>query len=104
MFLFYLNLACAVNLRKLIVFTVVFHIVCIESIDVNLYEKIIDAQSKRNCKLSTRYIAEDKRVWCYCSNNYYRIKDGYNIATSQTERRIVSTTVAQVITVIAVEI
>ena len=34
---------------------------------------------------------------------YYRIKDGFNFVTSQTERRIDSTTVAYVITVIAVE-
>ena len=53
--------------------------------------------------LSSCYTAEDKRVWRYCNNNYYRIKDGFNVATSQIERRIVSTTVAQVITVIVVE-
>ena len=63
----------------------------------------MDAKSKQSCKLSTRYTAEDKRVWCYYNNNYYRIKDGFNIATSHTKRTIVSTTVAQVLTVIAVE-
>ena len=85
----------------------IFHIVCIshyksiKSIDDNLYKKIIDAKLKQNCKLSTRYTAEDKRVWSYYNNNYYRIKDTFNIVTSQTGRRIVSTTFAQVITVIA---
>ena len=34
---------------------------------------------------------------------YYRIKDEFNFVTSQTEKRIDSTTVAHVITVIAVE-
>ena len=110
MFLFYKSMACAVYLREIIIFTVIFPIVCIshykniKSIDDNLYKKIIDAKLKQNCKLSTRYTAEDKRVWRYYNKNYYRIKDGFNIVTSQTERRIVSTTVAQVITVIAVEI
>ena len=80
----------------------VSHYKSIKSIDDNLFKKVIDAKSKQNCKLSTRYTAEDKRVWCCCNNNYYRIKDGFNIFTSQAERRIVSTTVAQVITVIAV--
>ena len=103
-------MACAVYLREIIIFTVIFHIVCIshykstKSVDDNLYQKIIDAKSKQNCKLSTRYTAEDKRVWRYYNDNYYRIKDGFNIVTSQTERRIASTTVVQVITVIAVEI
>ena len=41
--------------------------------------------------MSTCYTVEDKRVWCYCNNNYYRIKGGFNIVNSQTERRIVST-------------
>ena len=36
-------------------------------------------------------------------SQYYWIKDWFNTVTSQRERRIVSTTVAQVITVIAVE-
>ena len=102
-------MACAVYLREIIIFTVIFHIVCIshyksiKSIDDHLYKKIIDAKSKQNCKLSTRNTAENKRVWRYYNNNYYRIKDGFDIVTSQTERRIVSTTVAQKITVAAVE-
>ena len=109
MFLFYKSMSCAVHLREIIIFTVVFHIVCIshyksiKSIDDNLYKKIIDAKSKQNCKLSIRHSAEDKRVWRYCNSNYYRIKYGFNIVTSQTKRGIASTTVAQVITVIAVE-
>ena len=103
-------MACAVYLREIIVFTVIFDIVCtshyksITSIDDNLYKKIIDAESKQNCKLSTLYTAEDKQIWRYYSNNYYRIKDAFNIVTSQTERGIVSTTFAQVIPVIAAEI
>ena len=98
MFLFYKSMAWVVKLRE------TSHYKSIESIDDNLYKKFIDAKSKQNYKLSTRYAAEDKRVWCYYKNNYYRIKDGINVwYTSQTERRIVSTTVAQVITVITVE-
>ena len=54
----------------------------IKSIDHNLYKKIIDAKSKQNCKLSTRYTATDKRVWRFCNNSYYRIKDGFKIVTS----------------------
>ena len=38
--------------------------------DDNLYKKIIDAKSKQNCKLSTSYTTEDKRIWRYCNNNY----------------------------------
>ena len=73
-----------------------FHIVCIshyksiKSIDDNLYKKMIDAKFKQNCKFSTRYTALDKRVWRYCNNSYYRIKDEFKIVTSQTERRFVS--------------
>ena len=61
-------MACAVYLREVIIFTTTFHIVCIsnykslKSIDDHLYKKIIDAKSKQDCKLSTRYTAEDKRV------------------------------------------
>ena len=108
MFLFYESMACAIYLQEIILFTVIFHIICIshyesiKSIDGNLYKKVIDAKSKQNCKLSNHYTAGDKRV-CYYNNNYYRIKDGFNV-TSQIERRIVITTVAQVITAIAVEI
>ena len=98
MFLFYKSMACVVKLRE------ISHYKSIESIDDNPYKKFIDPKSKQNCQLSTRYTAEDKRVWYYYKNNYYRIKDGFNIwYTSQTERRIVSTTFPQVITVIAVE-
>ena len=83
-------------LRELIIFTVIFHIICtsryksIKSIDDNLYKKIIDAKSEQNCKFSTRYTAADKQVWRYCNNSYYTIKDRFKIVTSQTERRVVS--------------
>ena len=110
MFLFYISMACAVYLREIVIFVVIFHTACvshyqsIKSIDNNLYKKNIDAKSNQNCKLSTRYTAEDKRTWRCYNNNYYRTKDGFNNVTSQTERRFVSTTVVQVITVITVEI
>ena len=108
MFLFYKSMACLVYLREIIIFTVIFHNVCkshysIKPIDDNLRKKIIDAKSKQNCKLSTCYTTEDKRVWCCCNNNYYRIKDGFTTVISQVERRIVSTTAAQVINVIAID-
>ena len=83
-------------LRELIIFTVIFHIICtgryksIKSIDDNLYKKIIDAKSEQSCKFSTRYTAADKRVWRYCNNSYYTIKDRFEIVTSQTERRVAS--------------
>ena len=54
-------MASAVYLRELIIFTAIFHIVCIsqyentKSIEDNLYKKNVDAKSKQNCKLSTRY-------------------------------------------------
>ena len=89
-------MACAVYLRELFIFTVIFHFVCIsqcksiKSIDNNLYKKIIDAKSQQSPKLSIRYNAADKRVWRYCNNSFYRIKDGFKIVTSQTKRRVVS--------------
>ena len=89
-------MACAVYLRELFIFTVIFHFVCIsqyksiKSIDNNLYKKIIDAKSQQNPKLSIRYNAADKRVWRCCNNSFYRIKDGFKIVTSQTKRRVVS--------------
>ena len=66
-------MAYVVKLRE------ISHYKSIESIDDNPYKKFIDAKSKQNCQLSTRYTAEDKRVWYYYKNNYYRIKDGFNI-------------------------
>ena len=68
-------MAHAVYLRELIIFTVIFYIVCIshyksiKSIDNNLYKKIIDANSKQNGKLSTRYTAADKGVIYYRNNS-----------------------------------
>ena len=41
-------------------------------------------------------------MWRYCNSNDYKIKDGLNVFTSQTES-IVSTAVVQIITVIAVK-
>ena len=64
---------------------------------------MINAKSKQNYKLPACYTSEYKRLWRYCYNNDYRIKGGFNIVTSQTDRKIVSTTDAQVITVIAVK-
>ena len=61
-------MACAVYLRELIIFTFIFHIAAInhyksiKSIDNNLSEKIMDAKSKQNFKLSTSYASEHKRV------------------------------------------
>ena len=89
MFLFYKSMACAVYQRKIITFTVIFHIASlshyksIKSIDDNLYKKFIDTKPKQNWKLRTRYTAKDRRVQHFCNNNYYRIKDGFNIFTSQ---------------------
>ena len=68
MFLFYESMACAIYLQEIILFTVIFHIICIshyksiKSIDGNLYKKVIDAKSKQNCKLSNHYTAGDKQV------------------------------------------
>ena len=51
----------SVYLLELVIFTVIFHIFCIcryksvESIDDNLYKKMIDAKFKQNFKLSTRF-------------------------------------------------
>ena len=92
-------MACAVYLPEIIIFTVIFHIFCIShykgirSIDDNLYKKIINAKPKQYWKLFTRSTAENNRVWRYYNNNYYRIKDGFTIVTSHTERRLVTTTV-----------
>ena len=71
-FFFYESMACVRPLVQYIyeklLFLQLFHVVFIShykninSIDDNLYKKIIDAKSKQNCKLSTRYTAEDKRV------------------------------------------
>ena len=96
-------MACALYLQELVIFTLIFHIVAtnhyksIKSIDNNRYKKVIDAKSKQNYKLS-----EDKQVWRYCNYNDYKVKDRLNIVTSQTESRIVSTAVSQIITIIAV--
>ena len=50
-------MTCAVYLRDLIVFTLIFHIVdvnhykSVKSIDNNLYKKIMDAKSKQSYPL-----------------------------------------------------
>ena len=67
-FLFYKSMACAIFLREIIIFTAIFHIVCIshyksiKQIDDNFYKKIIEAKSKQNCNLPAHYTTEDKRV------------------------------------------
>ena len=33
---------------------------------------MIDAESKKNYKLSTRYTSEDKGVWRYCNDEDYK--------------------------------
>ena len=81
-----------------------FHIVCmshyksIKPKDHNLYQKIIDAKSKQNCLLISRYNTEDKRVWRYCNNKYSftESKTDLILLLLKTERRTASTTVAQV--------
>ena len=58
MFLFYKSMVCAIYLREISIFTVIFYIVClshyrsIKSIDNNLYKNIIDAKSKQNISFS----------------------------------------------------
>ena len=74
-------------------FFVISHYKGIRSIDDNLYKKIIDAKPRQYWMLFTRYTAENNRGWRYDNNNYYRIKDGFTIVTSHTERRLVTTTV-----------
>ena len=107
MFLFYESMACAVYLRKLIIFILFFHTVAInhykniKSIVNNLYEKITDAKSKRNHKLPTSQPSEHKRYAVTATTKITQSKDRLSIVTSQMERRTKSTAVAQVITVAA---
>ena len=104
MFLFFKSVTCAVYLRELIIFTLIFYIVAInqykiiKSIDKSLAENY---RRKIQTKLQVVYPLYDKPVWRYCNNIDYKIKDRLNIVTSKTERRIASTALAQVITVIA---
>ena len=62
-FIYIFRYTDSVYLLELVIFTVIFHIFCIchyksvESIDDNLYKKMIDAKSKQNFKLSTRFTA-----------------------------------------------
>ena len=99
MFLFYKSMTCALYLRKRIIFTLIFQIVAVNHCKSI---KSIELQVKINksYKLVTRCTSEDKRVWRYCNNNDYKIKDRWNIIPSQTKRRIVSTEVVLVLTVI----
>ena len=62
MFLFYKSMACAIYLREISIFTVIFYIVClshyrsIKSIDNNLYKNIIDAKSKQKIPFSRKWL------------------------------------------------
>ena len=104
MFLFYGRMACAASLAGLIIFTLIFltvasnHYKSIKSIDNNLYNKSFDPIPKQKQKLSAHYTSKDKRLWRCYNKKSLEIKDRLNFVTFQTERRIVSTTVAQVIT------
>ena len=73
-------MTCAVYLRDLIVFTLIFHIVAVnhyksvKSIDNNLYKKIMDAKSKQSYPLYIwrlqHWIQNQRQTeYCYFSNS-----------------------------------
>ena len=63
----------------------------IKAIEDDLYQKVIEAKCSGNFKLKAGYTAEEKRVWRFCVNKNYCIKDVINKINGEKEKRIVCT-------------
>ena len=63
----------------------------IKAIEDDLYQKVIEAKCSGNFKLKAGYTAEEKRVWRFCVNKNYFVKDVINKINGEKEKRIVST-------------
>ena len=61
----------------------------IKAIEDDLYQKVIEAKCSGNFKLKAGYTAEEKRVWRFCVNKSYCVKDVFNKVNSEKEKRIV---------------
>ena len=62
-----------------------------EAIEYDLYQKAIEAKCSGNFKLKAAYTAEEKRVWRFCVNKKYCIKDVINKINGANKKRIVCT-------------
>ena len=63
----------------------------IKAIEDAFYHKLIEAKCSGNFKLKAGYTAEEKRVWRFCVNKNYFIKDIINKINDEKEKRIVCT-------------
>ena len=63
----------------------------IKAIEDDFYQKVIEAKCSGNFKLKAGYTAEEKRVWRFCVNKNYCVKDVINKINGEKEKRIVCT-------------
>ena len=63
----------------------------IKAIEDGLYQKVIEAKCSGNFKVKAGYTAEVKRVWCFCVNKNYFVKDVINKINGEKEKRTVCT-------------
>ena len=63
----------------------------IKAIEDDLYQKVTEAKCSGNFKLKAGYTAEEERVWCFCVNKNYCVKDVVNKINGEKEKRIVCT-------------
>ena len=61
----------------------------IQAIEDDLYQKVIKAKCSGNFKSKAGYTAEEKRVWRFCVNKNYCIKDVINKINGEKGKRIV---------------
>ena len=83
----------SIHLTYLFLFGVAITEKCesIKAIEDDLYQKVIEAKCSGNFKLKAGYTAEEKRVWRFCVNKNYFVKDVINKINGEKEKRIVST-------------
>ena len=63
----------------------------IKALEDDLYQKVIEAKCSGNFKSKAGYTAEEKRVWRFCVNKNYCVKDVINKINGEKKKRIVCT-------------
>ena len=60
----------------------------VKTIRNGFYHKVIEAKCSGNFKLKAGYTAEEKRVWRFCVNKNYFVKDVINKINGEKEKII----------------
>ena len=64
---------------------------CIKAIEDDFYHKLIEVKCSGSFKLKAGHTAKENRVWCFCVNKIYCIKDIISKINGEKEKRIVCT-------------